>query len=142
MAANMLSAYYSCGCDSAALFSGLEIEKEPSFEKHLNRMRKIYKSRHDHMLQQLRCHFPDTLLDISADHAGLYMILHYHGSLTDSEIQERAAASHIRIRSLKGYYAALPADYQPAFLLGFANPDTNQIRDGIALLAEKVLIPS
>ena len=37
MAANMLSAYYSCGCDSAALFSGLEIEKEPSFEKHLNR---------------------------------------------------------------------------------------------------------
>lgn len=112
------------------------------FEKHLNRMRKIYKSRHDHMLQQLRCHFPDTLLDISADHAGLYMILHYHGSLTDSEIQERAAANHIRIRSLKGYYAALPADYQPAFLLGFANPDTHQIRDGIALLAEKVLIPS
>ena len=37
MAANMLSAYYSCGCNSAELFSGLEIEKEESFPEHLNR---------------------------------------------------------------------------------------------------------
>lgn len=28
MAANMLTAYYSCGCDSAELFAGLKIEKE------------------------------------------------------------------------------------------------------------------
>lgn len=110
------------------------------FEKHLNRMRKIYKGRHDYMLEQLSSVFPDTLLDISADNAGLYMILHYHGPLTDCEIQERAAENRIRIRSLKGYYAALPADYRPAFLLGFANPDTHQIRDGVALLAEKVLL--
>lgn len=37
MAANMLSAYYSCGCDSRQLFAGLEIEKEKSFSLHLNR---------------------------------------------------------------------------------------------------------
>ena len=29
MAANMLSAYYSCGCDSKKLFSGLKIEMNP-----------------------------------------------------------------------------------------------------------------
>lgn len=37
MAANMLSAYYSCGCDSAALFSGLKIEGDVSYQKHLNK---------------------------------------------------------------------------------------------------------
>lgn len=37
MAANMLSAYYSYGCDSAALFSGLKIEGDRSFKNHLNR---------------------------------------------------------------------------------------------------------
>lgn len=37
MAANMLSAYYSCGCDSSGLFAGLEIEKALSYKKHLNR---------------------------------------------------------------------------------------------------------
>ncbi len=36
MAANMLTAYYSCGCDSAELFAGLKIEKEKSFPAHLN----------------------------------------------------------------------------------------------------------
>lgn len=37
MAANMLSAYYSCGCDSVKLFSGLKIEQDPFFQEHLNR---------------------------------------------------------------------------------------------------------
>ena len=36
-AANMLAAYYSCGCDSRELFHGLEIERDPSFSRHLNR---------------------------------------------------------------------------------------------------------
>lgn len=36
MAANMLSAYYSRGCDSAALFSGLQIEGHRSYKSHLN----------------------------------------------------------------------------------------------------------
>lgn len=36
MAANMLAAYYSCGCDSAELFTGLKIERERGFQEHLN----------------------------------------------------------------------------------------------------------
>ncbi len=37
MAANMLSAYYSCGCDSENLFSGLKISKDKQYKKHLNK---------------------------------------------------------------------------------------------------------
>ena len=36
MAADMLTAYYSKGAVSGSLFSGLEIEKDPSYQKHLN----------------------------------------------------------------------------------------------------------
>ena len=35
--ANMLTAYYSKGCDSENMFSDLEISKAPDFKKHLNR---------------------------------------------------------------------------------------------------------
>lgn len=35
--ANMLTAYYSKGCDSEAMFSGLEISKSADFKKHLNK---------------------------------------------------------------------------------------------------------
>jgi hypothetical protein len=37
MAANMLCAYYDRSCDSRSLFEPLEISKDPSFEKYLNK---------------------------------------------------------------------------------------------------------
>ena len=36
-AANMLTAYYSRGCDSEAMFAGLEISKSADLQKHLNK---------------------------------------------------------------------------------------------------------
>ena len=35
--ADMLTAYYSRGCDSEEMFSGFEIAKKESFKKHLNK---------------------------------------------------------------------------------------------------------
>ena len=37
MAANMIAAYYSKGCDSHEIFSDLKISKDPSFEENINR---------------------------------------------------------------------------------------------------------
>ena len=42
MAANMLTAYYSRGCDSRKLFQGLKIATHPDFEKHLNQYNVIH----------------------------------------------------------------------------------------------------
>lgn len=38
----MLAAYYSCGCDSAKLFQGYEIERDVTFLKHLNKYDVIF----------------------------------------------------------------------------------------------------
>ena len=42
LAAKMLNAYYDQSCDSRALFAGLEIANDPSFEKHLNKYPVIF----------------------------------------------------------------------------------------------------
>ena len=42
VAAKMLCAYYDYSCDSRHLFADLEIAKDPSFEKHLNKFPVIY----------------------------------------------------------------------------------------------------
>ena len=42
MAANMLTAYYSRGCDSKSLFQGFEIEGDKDFETYLNRYNTIF----------------------------------------------------------------------------------------------------
>lgn len=42
MAANMLTAYYSRGCESGEMFSDLNIAKDASFDKHLNKYNVIH----------------------------------------------------------------------------------------------------
>lgn len=42
IALQMLSAYYSCSCDSADLFRGFQIAGDETFEKHLNQYDVIY----------------------------------------------------------------------------------------------------
>ncbi|MCM1237057.1 MAG: ATP-binding protein [Ruminococcus flavefaciens] len=42
MTLKMLAAYYSCNCDSADLFRGYKIEKDESFQTHLNKYDVIY----------------------------------------------------------------------------------------------------
>lgn len=42
MAENMLTAYYSKGCDSRELFSKFQIAQTPDFEKHLNQYNVIH----------------------------------------------------------------------------------------------------
>ena len=42
MAANMLVAYYSKGCDSREMFSSYKISEDESYEKHLNKYNVIH----------------------------------------------------------------------------------------------------
>ena len=42
VAANMLTAYYSKGCESKELFHGLKISEDDNFEQHLNRYDVIF----------------------------------------------------------------------------------------------------
>ena len=68
MAANMLTAYYSRGCDSRKLFQGLKIATHPDFEKHLNQYNVIHLNMRDYLtesenMKQLIQFVEDDLLD-------------------------------------------------------------------------------
>lgn len=68
MAANMLTAYYSRGCDSRGLFQGLKIATHPDFEKYLNQYNVIHLNMRDYLtesenMKQLIQFVEDDLLD-------------------------------------------------------------------------------
>lgn len=136
----MLCDTYSCPVPRINQAILNDFIQEGYFEKHLNRMRKRYKGKHDYMLEQIRKNFPDGLLEVSGDNAGLYIIVRYLGPLSAEEIEKKAEKNDIRLRPLHGYYAKLPADYLPSYLLGFANLSHEQIAEGITCLAEKVFL--
>lgn len=135
-----LCATYACPVPRISQAILNDFIQEGYFEKHLNRMRKRYKGKHDFMLEQIQKNLPIGLLEVSGDNAGLYIIVRYLGPLSAEEIEKKAEKNGIRLRPLHGYYANLPADYLPSYLLGFANLSLEQITNGITCLAEKVFL--
>lgn len=79
MAANMLTAYYSRGCDSREMFQDLKIAQNPDFEKHLNQYNVIhlnmrnYLSESDCMCEMLHFMEEDLLDEIEQEFADLRM---------------------------------------------------------------------
>jgi len=49
-----------------------EFLREGEFERHLRRVRKIYKSRRDHLVRCLEEYFPETT--VGGDHCGLHLV--------------------------------------------------------------------
>ena len=65
MAADMLAAYYSKGCDSSGLFAGMAIEKEPSYHTHLNQHNVIRLDIQRFLFQEFHCSiFIDKIQEI------------------------------------------------------------------------------
>lgn len=107
------------------------------FERHLNKMRKLYKLKHDSLLGALKCF--GNKIEILGENAGLYLVIRMHFSLTEEEIIKRAASSHIRVYGMKEYYLTPQSDYIPTLLLGYANLTPDEIRAGIHILYEALL---
>ena len=61
MAANMMVAYYSRGCDSRELFQNLKISSDPAYEKHLNKYNVIHLNMTDFLSEG------DTMQEILAE---------------------------------------------------------------------------
>ena len=60
VAANMLAAYYSLGCNSKELFERFKIAKERSYEKHLNQYNTIFLNMQEFLSQSANV---DEMLD-------------------------------------------------------------------------------
>lgn len=109
---------------------------EGHFDKHLNRMRKIYREKHDVMLSELQ-KYPEKV-KVHGDYAGLYVVAEVLTEKKEEEMIREAAEKEIYLRPLSAYYKTPEMTAKPAFLLGFAVPDRETITEGISLLCEEI----
>lgn len=103
-----------------------------AFERHLNRMRKAYREKHDLLLDCLQ-----PLLNryrLSGEYAGLHVLLTSRVPAGEEKLLERAAACGVRIYGLKeAALAPFETDYATV-LLGYGGLDQERIREGIRRL--------
>ncbi|MCB7521528.1 PLP-dependent aminotransferase family protein [[Clostridium] hylemonae] len=108
--------------------------EEGYYERHLNKTRALYKSRHDVLIEELR-----PLLDIcsiSGEHAGVHLLLTFRNGLMERELIERAAKRDIRVYGLSDYMIQGTKETSRTVLLGYANLTEEQIKEAVRILAD------
>ena len=102
------------------------------FERHLNKMRKIYHAKHDSMLEALSIF--GNKIKISNYNAGLHLLVEFKLSLSEQELLSIANKAGIHMYGLSSHeIEPIPRKY-PICLMGFANLTPEQIKNGIQLL--------
>ncbi len=96
--------FYSCTVPSFEQYTLARFLDRGYFEKHINRMRKSYKSRRNTVISLLRhCAFSEKLT-ILEQNAGLHFLLRVDTPLSDGELTARLAQAGIRVRALSEFY--------------------------------------
>ena len=104
------------------------------YERHLNRIRKLYKGRHDTLMGCLRTFH--GICTISGENAGVHMLLHFNGDATEEELIQKAGKKGVRVYGLSQYYIDPPSDLKPTILLGYANLSEDRMKEAMKLLEE------
>lgn len=105
------------------------------FERHLNRMREIYKGKHDALLAALK---PlEETFEIEGEFAGLHVLLSYRGEMTEEELVAAAARAGVRVYGLSDFFIHKEhARQTKTVILGYASLLETEIKEGAALLLE------
>lgn len=108
---------------------------EGYYERHLNKMRAVYKSRHDVLLEELRAF--RRICRISGENAGVHILLTFQNGMTEAEAVQRALEHGVKVYGLSGYFvgeAKLPPE--GTVILGYANLPEEEIRGAVSCLKE------
>lgn len=105
------------------------------YERHLNKMRALYKSRHDTLLAALKNW--NAGFSISGENAGVHLLLHFHDGRGEEELIRLAASKGIKVYGLSEYYVDERKKCREAvILLGYANLSEEKIKEAVGLLKE------
>ena len=124
-------AFYSCTVSRIDQSILNEFIRDGYFERHLNKMRKIYRAKHDLLLEELLSFHKK--FTVSGENAGLHLLLTAKDSLGEDELVRRAAKQGVKVYGMSsGMTVNSPG--AAAVLLGFGGLNLEQITEGVRRL--------
>lgn len=105
--------------------------KEGDFERHLNRMRKIYRRKHEKVLDLLKPYQP---LSIIGEYSGFHIVLVVNNGMSEGELIQKAAEANIKVYPVSTYSLKKSSENPPKIILGFAGIREDELEDAIQLL--------
>ena len=100
--------FYSCTVSAFEQHTLARFISEGHFEKHINRMRKFYRSRRNRLLELLQnCPWANKLT-IEEEDAGLHFLLQVDTRMDDDQLEDFCRQLGLRVRCLSRYYFGTP----------------------------------
>ena len=129
--------FYACTVprtDQNILYYFLE---EGHYERHLNRMRAIYRTKHDLLLGELKK--LEKNFHVRGENAGLHILLTSKNQAEEKLYIKRAEEKGVRVYGMSSYLIegkTSGEEYSNTVILGYANLTEDQIKTGVRLLEE------
>ena len=96
--------FYSCTVPSFEQYTLERFISRGYFEKHINRMRKFYKSMRNRVLDAITGCPQAAHFTIEEEHAGLHFLLQVALPMTDAQLVEKCRELGLRVAALSSYY--------------------------------------
>lgn len=106
--------------------------RDGHFAKHLNRMRKVYRKKHEKLTSILENY--SNQINITGEQAGMHILLDVQHTLSEKHLQQLASNAEIKIYPLSDYRLDHSAPSQAQFLLGFGGIPVHEIEPSIKKL--------
>lgn len=108
--------------------------EEGHFERHLNKMRGIYRTKHDFLLNLLK-QYP-WVKKVSGDHAGLHVLVQVDSRLGEQELCRMAGERGMRVYGLSEYLVgeAEWGQRDAVLLLGYGRLSEEDMVQGLSIL--------
>src|SRR5690606_1396941 len=109
--------FYQCTVSRIDQHILTEFMKQGDFERHLNRMRKIYRRKLDKTLEILK---PYENIKVIGEQSGLHIVLEVRNGMTENQLVQQAAKARIQIYPLSSYSLEKRNFEHSMIILGFA----------------------
>jgi GntR family transcriptional regulator/MocR family aminotransferase len=96
--------FYSCTVPSFEQYTLARFIEGGWFEKHINRMRKYYKTCRNRLVERLENRAFSDLLTIQEKDAGLHFLVKVNTAMTESELVDWCEKRGVKVRCLSSYY--------------------------------------
>ena len=128
--------FYSCTVSGFDQYMLAKFIGEGYFERHLNRMKTLYRTKRDTVIEAIEKSKFANKVTILEENAGLHFLMRLDTKTPDQEIVRRAAEVGIRLSFLSEYTHEPTPNDAHVLVINYSGIDTDKLDEGIRRLEE------
>ena len=127
--------FYACTVPSFEQYTLARFISQGSFEQHISRMKKRYRTQRDTVIAMIRSGPLAGRSTIYEEDAGLHFLMRLDTELPDGVLEARAAEQGLRIACLSDYLYEPGPEYDHVLVVNYTGIDTEKLPEALDRLA-------